>query len=225
MKDSASLGGETRQQTSSGPPVGIVILAAGASTRLGRPKQLLIYQERSLLRRAAESALDSVCQPVTVVLGAFAEQFSNEVCDLPVQIAINPQWQKGMSTSIRIGIEALEANPSSGRPMEAVVMMLCDQPFVTPQIIDELVAAYRATGWPIIASEYGGTLGVPALFSRKIFADLRALKEAEGAKKVIQNHADAVFRMPFARGAIDIDTPMDYAQLHTLTPGTRLEGL
>jgi molybdenum cofactor cytidylyltransferase len=216
MRDTASLNGSVKEQDSSSLPVGLVILAAGASTRLGRPKQLLMYERSSLLRRAAQTALASVCNPILVVVGAYATQLMDEVSDLPVQVIINPYWKKGMSSSIRTGIEALQAGAPPDRRAEAAVIMLCDQPFVTSQIINELVMAYRATGQPIIASEYGGTLGAPALFKNALFPDLRALKEAEGAKKVIERHAGEVFRIPFAQGAIDIDTPADYAQLRTM---------
>ncbi|MGA9767959.1 MAG: nucleotidyltransferase family protein [Blastocatellia bacterium] len=208
-----SLNVSTKVEKNSCLPVGLVILAAGASTRLGRPKQLLMVDECSLLRRAIESALASVCQPIAVVLGAFATRLIEELIDLPAYVVINPHWEKGMSSSIRIGIDALEA----GLKIEAAIIMLCDQPFVTAEIIDDLVAAYRATGRQIVASEYGGTLGAPALFGRPLFADLKMLEEAEGAKKVINEHASQVLRIPFAQGAIDIDTPMDYARFLAMT--------
>jgi molybdenum cofactor cytidylyltransferase len=190
--------------------VGLIILAAGASTRMGTPKQLLSYQGRSFIRHMAEVAIASVCQPIAVVLGANAQQIKPEVSELPVQIVDNQQWAEGMSTSIRVGIEALLA---VNQNLEAVVIALCDQPFVSSQMVNQIVEAYHFTGKPIIASEYAGTLGVPALFSRLLCSELMALKSTEGAKQLIKRHINEVFSIPFPDGAIDIDTPNDYEQL------------
>jgi molybdenum cofactor cytidylyltransferase len=193
--------------------VGLIILAAGASTRMGTPKQLLPYRQRSFIRHITEVAIASVCQPIAVVLGAHAERIKPEISQLPVQIVENQQWAEGMSTSIRVGLEALLAmNPN----LEAVAIALCDQPFVSFPILDRIVEAYHLTGKPIIASEYSGTLGVPALFNRTLFSELMTLKSTEGAKKLIKKHIHQVFSVPFAEGAIDIDTPKDYEQLQTL---------
>jgi molybdenum cofactor cytidylyltransferase len=193
--------------------VGLIILAAGASTRMGTPKQLLTYRGRSFIRHITESAIASACQPIAVVLGAHAERIKPEISQLPIQILENQQWAEGMSTSIRVGLEAMLAmNPN----LDAVAIALCDQPFVSFPILDRIVEAYRVRGKPIIASEYSGTLGVPALFNRTLFSELMVLKSTEGAKKLIKKHIHQVFSVPFAEGAIDIDTPKDYEQLQTL---------
>jgi molybdenum cofactor cytidylyltransferase len=97
--------------------------------------------------------------------------------------------------------------------LDAVAIALCDQPFVSPQTLNQLVEAYHLTGKPIIASEYAGTFGVPALFSRTLFSELMNLKNTEGAKQLIKRHIHEVFSIPFPNGAIDIDTPKDYEQL------------
>jgi molybdenum cofactor cytidylyltransferase len=190
--------------------IGLMILAAGASTRMGTPKQLLAYRGCSLIRHMAEVAIASVCQPIAVVLGAHAEQIKPEISQLPVQIVENQQWTEGMSSSIWVGLEALLA---VNQDLEAVAIALCDQPFVSSQTLDRIVEAYRFTGNPIIASEYAGTLGVPVLFSRSLFSELMALKSNEGAKKLIKKHIHEVFSVPFPEGSIDIDTPTDYEQL------------
>jgi molybdenum cofactor cytidylyltransferase len=192
--------------------IGLIILAAGASTRMGTPKQLLAYRGCTLIRHMAEVAIASICQPIAIVLGANAEQIKPEISQLPIPIVENQQWAEGMSTSIRVGLEALLAvNPN----LEAVAIALCDQPFVSPQTLNQLVEAYHLTGKPIIASEYSGTLGVPALFSRTLFSELMNLKNTEGAKKLIKKHIHEVFSIPFSEGAIDIDTPNDYEKLQT----------
>ncbi len=190
----------------------IIILAAGVSARMGRPKQLLTYGSRTLLRHAAETALASVCRPVLVVLGAYADQLHSEIDDLPVQQVVNERWAEGMGSSIRAGLEALKHYDRAGAA-KAVVLMLCDQPFVTAAVINDLVMAYRSSGKGIIASEYGGTMGVPALFGREYFAELAALSGATGAKQIIAAHASEVVRVPFPKGITDVDTPEDYLQL------------
>jgi molybdenum cofactor cytidylyltransferase len=193
--------------------IGLIILAAGASTRMGTPKQLLAYRGCTLIRHMAEVAIASVCQPIAVVLGAKAERIKPEISQLPIQIVENQQWEEGMSTSIRVGLEALLAmNPN----LDAVAIALCDQPFVSSPTLERIVEAYRLTGKPIIASEYSGTLGVPVLFNRTLFSELMTLKSTEGAKKLIKKHIHEVFSVPFPEGAIDIDTPKDYEQLQTL---------
>lgn len=196
--------------------IAIMILAAGASTRMGTPKQLLLYQGRSFLKCITEIAIASVCQPVVVVLGANAEQIHPQIKQLPVRVVKNSDWACGMSTSIKSGIELLNNLPQK---IEAVVITLCDQPFVSPQIINQLVDTYYSTKKPIIACEYGDTLGVPALFSQTFFSELAALKETSGAKKVINNNLNEVFSIPFPLGDIDIDTPKDYEQLLSITKG------
>ncbi|MBE9004000.1 nucleotidyltransferase family protein [Fortiea sp. LEGE XX443] len=190
--------------------VGLIVLAAGASTRMGTPKQLLRYNQQSLIRHIVEVAIASVCQPVIVVLGAYAELIQPEIDPIQVHIVKNPLWNEGMSTSIRVGMEALNTiNPDA----EAVVIMLCDQPFVSPQFINQLVEVHQTSGKLIVASEYAYTLGVPALFNRALFAKLTTLSGTAGAKQLIKNYAQEVLAIPFPEGLIDLDTPKDYEQL------------
>jgi molybdenum cofactor cytidylyltransferase len=188
--------------------IAILILAAGSSTRMGTPKQLLTIQGKSLIRRLGEVAIASQAHPVVVVLGAYAEQIQPELCDLPIHVIHNAHWSDGMSTSIRCGIQFLETLPMQ---LTAVILTVCDQPFLSTAVIDQLLAAYHAGDRAIIASEYMQTVGVPALFSRPFFPILSALNGTEGAKKVIRNYDEQVYRIPFPEGAIDLDTPEDYA--------------
>jgi molybdenum cofactor cytidylyltransferase len=192
--------------------VGIIVLAAGASTRMGTPKQLLQFRGRSFLRHCVEVAVASVCKPIVVVVGAFAEQMHPEISQLCVVVVENQEWQQGMSASIRVGITALLAICED---IEAVVVVLCDQPFVSSDVINQLVEISRTTDKAIVACEYAGTLGVPALFHRKFFSELMSFKAASGAKQIIKKYPQEVFPLPFAEGAIDIDTPQDYEALDT----------
>lgn len=194
------------------PSVAIILLAAGASTRMGRPKLLLKYGSRNFLRHAAEMASASVCRPILVVFGAYANQLQSEIDDLPVQQVMNERWADGMGSSIRAGLEALEHCDREGIS-KAVVLMLCDQPCVTAAVINHLVRVFRSSSKGIVASEYGGTVGVPALFAREYFAALGALSGSAGAKQIIAAHASEVMRVPFPQGATDVDTPEDYLHL------------
>lgn len=189
---------------------GAVILAAGSSSRMGSPKQALRFRGQSLLRRAALAALDAGCRPVIVVTGANAGLSRRELDGLDVREVSNPHWETGMASSTRAGVEGLlAADPEAA----AAVLMLCDQPHVTAGVISNLVAAYRATGRPVAASTYGGTFGVPALFSRALFAELARLEGLSGAKEVIRRHAAEACFLPFQGGEVDVDTPDDFSRL------------
>jgi molybdenum cofactor cytidylyltransferase len=196
--------------------IGLVILAAGASTRLGRPKQLLPFGGRSLLRRTAEEAVASGCRPVVAVLGACLEPSIRELAGLPVRVVENRAWSEGIAASIRAGIESLEAGPE-GDGLEGVVLAVCDQPHFTADLVRRVVAAYRnGDGGPVAAS-YAGTLGVPALFPRALFPALLSLRGTVGARQVLRAHAETAQAVPFPEGVVDIDTQEDYAQLDQLT--------
>jgi molybdenum cofactor cytidylyltransferase len=186
--------------------VAVAVLAAGGSSRMGRPKQLLPFGGRSLLRHAAEVAVAAECGPVVVVLGAGADRLRQELDGLPVEVIVNSEWELGPGTSIRAAVETIEPNTE----VDAVVFLACDQPLVDAAHIRRLIAAREVTGLPTAASGYAGTLGVPALFARELFADLRALHPAAGAKQLLARQSDAVAVVPFPDGAIDLDTPEDY---------------
>jgi molybdenum cofactor cytidylyltransferase len=190
--------------------IAIIILAAGASTRMGEPKQLLPYQGRSLLSHTIESAITSVCHPLILVLGANAENIRSQISEPTIKIVENSDWYLGMSSSIRCGIVSLLNNSQT---IDAVVITVCDQPFLSAEIINDLVAAYNSTRKPIIACQYADTLGVPVLFNHIFFSELASLSEDVGAKKIIKTHHQDVFSIPFPLGIIDIDTPQDYQKL------------
>lgn len=190
--------------------VGAVILAAGSSSRLGSPKQTLQFQGESLLRRAALAALGAGCRPVVVVTGAYAELSRRELDGLDVREALNPRWETGMASSINAGLEGLLGADAD---VAAAVFMLCDQPHVTADVISGLAAAHRVTQRPVIASAYGGSFGVPALFSRSLFAELARLEGEAGAKQVIQRYASEAHFLPFRGGEVDVDTRDDFSRL------------
>lgn len=189
--------------------IGVIILAAGGSSRMGSPKQLLPYRGRSLVRHAASAALGSIADRVVVVIGSHADQIRNELDGLPLSIVENPNWQAGMSSSLRAGLQEL----LSADQIDSVIIMLCDQPFATAHVLNELVETHRATGKPIVASTYGPTRGVPALFTRELFSELMSLTADEGARRIISAHPEDVATISFAQGAVDIDTPLDHQRL------------
>jgi molybdenum cofactor cytidylyltransferase len=186
---------------------GIVILAAGESSRFGRPKQLIEYGGKTLLRHTADVALAVPGSRVAVVLGAFEEIIRPELDRLPLTVVINSNWRHGMGGSLRMGLsELLAAHPG----IEAVIVLLCDQPLLSTGTLENLLRAHRDTGCGIAASEYGNALGVPALFHRSLFPKLLALHGAEGARQMILKHRHETVGVPFAEGVVDIDTPADF---------------
>jgi molybdenum cofactor cytidylyltransferase len=197
-----------------GPPlVSAIVLAAGGSTRLGRPKQLLDYRGTTLLRHSVSQALASRCHPVIVVLGADEERCRQELDGLDVHVALNPDWAEGMGSSIRVGVAALDAVAPE---TEAVLLMLCDQPLVTGARLDELVRRFAETGPPgaTVASEYGGQPGVPALFPRARFGELARLDGAGGAKRLLRGDPSApLVTVPCPEAVVDVDTAADYEAL------------
>ncbi|MDN5287013.1 MAG: nucleotidyltransferase family protein [Mucilaginibacter sp.] len=191
---------------------GLIILAAGSSSRLGSPKQNLLYQGQTLLQRAIQTALTSVChEKVVVVLGANEGVIRPSISDQLVYITYNPDWQEGMASSIRLGItELLRIEPN----IKAAILMLCDQPFVDPLLIYQLTEKKADSFSGIIACTYRDTLGVPVLFDASYFPRLLMLQGKEGAKTLIRDFPNDVATIAFPLGAIDIDTIEDYERLH-----------
>lgn len=191
---------------------GAVILAAGASTRMGTPKQLLPLDGKPLLNRAVEAALASPAWPVVVVLGANAERIRPALARLPVLIAENPAWAEGMASSLRAGIDTLR---QFSRGLDAAVVALCDQPAFSAAAIAQLVAAHHATGRSIVAAHYAGRNGAPALFRREHFPTLAALTGEEGARALLNDHPHTVATVELPQMQQDLDTPGDYAAAQT----------
>lgn len=184
---------------------------------MGRPKQLMAYQGRTLLDNVVEAALNSCCNHVVAVLGSDFELVKKSISNPEVEIVENVHWQKGMSASIVCGIDYLNTAYDS---IEAVVVCVCDQPFITSAIIDGLVAEYARKKNPIIASRYAGIYGVPALFSADLFPELLSLSGNRGASGIIKAHMDEVAAVDFPQGQMDIDTGEDWDKL--LKEGRRL---
>ncbi len=196
--------------------VAAILLAAGGSTRLGQPKQFVMYDGETLLRRAARLALEAGAAPVYVVVphtpgwiaGTAAPQGPEcraaALDGLPVTILQNPQAAEGMGSSLRLGIAALPPKT------ERVLLLVCDQPLLRPGHLHALLAAPGT----VAAAQYNGRLGVPAVFSREYFPVLASILGDQGARSLLRTLP--VTPVPMPQAAIDIDTPADLLALHTL---------
>lgn len=192
--------------TPSGPLISALVLAAGGSTRMGRPKLAIPVRGEPMVRRVAKAALGSRCREVIVVLGTHADIYRPLLNSLDVRIVLNPDPSEGMGSSIRTGVQA--TSPKA----VGVVILLADQPLVTSDAIDAVIAAALAGHRPVAASAYAGTLGPPIYFGRALFPELLALSGDRGARSVIEAHASERVEVPLTGdGGADIDTADDIA--------------
>lgn len=187
--------------------IAAVILAAGGSSRMGQPKQGMLFRGRPLVAHAVGSALEAGLSPVVVVAGADQGVVEKSVHGLAARVLVNPIWQRGIGTSIRAGVAAVASDPG----VEAIVILLADQPLVDANLLRALVAV-RYTK-PGVACMYGGSMGVPALFGRALFPWLIALADEQGAKSILASLGDQLGVVDFPGGELDIDTPEDYRRI------------
>jgi molybdenum cofactor cytidylyltransferase len=201
--------------------IGGVLLAAGSSIRFGGDKQLALFEGKTLMRRAAETLTAAALEPVVVVLGRRAPQHQPELAGLPVSIVINDEAETGMSRSLSIGLDMLERHALDSRPegsrLEAVLVMVCDQPYCTAEHLGALTHAWRSTRRTIAASAYAGKYVVPAVFDASLFPSLHLLSGGRGAAQLIRERSGEVAAIEFARGEVDIDTREDLRNLERLT--------
>ncbi len=187
----------------------IIILAAGASSRMEEPKQLLVYNNQSLLSHIIGEAQKSI-MPVIVVLGANEQKIKTAITNQKVEMVVNENWQSGMASSIKTGLKkALEID----KKIQNCILAVCDQPYVTFALFKELISQKIKMGKQIIACSYAGTLGTPCLFGKKYFDELMNLEGDHGAKKLLLKYADDVASVSFEKGKIDVDTKKEYEEL------------
>ena len=192
--------------------IGGILLAGGASRGLGHPKQLVVYQGKTLLRRSAKTLVSTSCSPVVTVLGAVIEACQQELDGLDVDLRLNDEWSIGISSSIQAGLLYLvKAEPDIG----AVVVSLCDQPYVTSADLEKLITRYREDRPAIVAARYHDVVGVPALFDRSMFEPLLSLSGDQGARYLIRNNPEVVVQVDIPNAAFDVDNEHDLQRLLT----------
>ena len=191
--------------------VDALILAAGGSRRLGRPKQLLEFQGEFLLERAIRLATEAGAVRVFAVMGAHFEIIRASVHFSGAIPVINDRWQQGIATSIVAGLHAVD---SLGPKPSGVLVMSCDQPRLTADHLRTLIDEFNAQAEPaIVASAYAGVHGVPAIFPRAVFPHLMNLSGDKGARALLAKPPCALIAHEFPGGEIDIDLPADLAHL------------
>jgi molybdenum cofactor cytidylyltransferase len=203
----------------------LVILAAGSSSRMGKPKQLLPFNGVPLLQvavNAAVSLADSGSKHSSfeiiafAVLGANSDQIRSEIDFGPCRQLLNDNWQSGMASSITLALTCIKKNEPDTC---GVILMMADQPYVTDAVLAEIIGKVEQTGLPIVVSSYPARgsdekiPGPPAFFAQELFPELLQLEGDAGARKVVLAHADRVAAIDFPLGAIDIDTEADYASV------------
>lgn len=178
-----------------------IVLAAGASRRLGEPKQLIRLGDETLVERSARLCREAGCDPVVVVLGASANEIQKQCTFEDAKITVNEEWTEGMGSSLRAGVSALDED------VDGCVVVTCDMPAVSAEHLRELLRTGEKT-----ASTYAGRRGVPAFFPRSSFAQLMELQGDAGARDLLKD-ARAV---ELKGGEIDLDTADDLARLREL---------
>lgn len=187
--------------------IGVIILAAGASSRMGIPKQTLKIRDKTLLAISIEAALKSIARHTVVVLGANGNQSRHITSNYPVEAITNPEWETGMGSSIKAGLRyLLEVHPDP----DAALFIVCDQPLITSTHINRLITKFQHSQKQIIASRYADTLGVPAVFRKTLFKDILEIENEHGAKQIINRNLAETDSEDFPQGAQDLDTPEDY---------------
>jgi molybdenum cofactor cytidylyltransferase len=195
------------------PKVAAIVLAAGASTRYGQPKQLLPVGGKTMLQHVVDIVLASPVDQTIVVLGHRADEMGASVrqglptaADKPADIVTNEDWEAGLSTSMQAGLRAVRSDA------QAALFVLADQPTITPEIIAALLGRYQGTGAPIVVPTYQGKRGNPVLFDRSLFAELMKVRDDQGGRQLIDMYGDRTERVEVGSEAvlIDVDTEEDY---------------
>jgi len=188
-----------------------IILAAGASRRLGQPKQLVQIDGETLLARTIRVAREAGAEPILVVLGAIGSAVAERVDLSQVTTVMNTGWEQGIASSIQAGIRALLQVEAGAT---AAMLLVCDQARLTSEHLVALTRAYERAGeLRIVASRYAGIVGIPAIFPASQFAELDALHGDEGARRLLRNLESLTTLIDFEGGEMDIDSPEDLAAI------------
>lgn len=197
------------------PVAAALILAAGAATRMGSLKQLLPFGKGTLVSNAVTQAKEALFEQIVVVVGAEGDLVTRAVAQLAVEVVANPGWPSGMGTSIRVGLEHI----TKRAPVpEVLAILLADQPFVRSSQLLEMRRVQAKTRAPILAAQYNGQYGVPALFGKELFSSLATVPAEAGARHLLRNGSFPVAGFSLPEAATDIDTPADFAGLAMVRP-------
>lgn len=184
--------------------IGALVLAAGKASRFGAPKQLLEIDGVTLLDRACLTALDAGCDPVLRVLGANAELILARDCPAKLATLNHSGWEEGMGSSLAAGVKCvLDLSPD----LDAILVLLSDQPAVTRELLESMMAELQRPGVSIVLCDHGDASGPPSLFAAKHFPQLMSLSGDQGAKAIASKHPAEIAKVSFPEGAWDIDSP------------------
>ncbi len=189
---------------------GAIILAAGRSSRLGGPKQLLQFHHKTLLQHTIDELKLAGAKPIIMVTGGHAKAVSDSIDQEGLDLVYNPHWEQGIASGIVAGLETMNARY---KEIKQVILAVCDQPYVSAFLFEQLFHTQHSSSKNIVASAYKDTLGTPVLFTQKYFDLLLGLKGDEGAKKILRAFLEDVAQVDFPLGHIDIDTVADYEGL------------
>lgn len=192
--------------------IAILIPAAGASRRIGTPKQLLKWGNSTLLGHAIETAEQLNPSEIIVVLGAYYDKIKGEIDHNPIKILKHENWENGLGSSIAFGVKHILTNANQ---FDAVLIYLPDQPLIVSKYLIEMANKFKFEDHKIIATSYGNEkFGVPAIFDKTYFEELEALKDDEGAKKLIEKYSESATSLDISPLIADIDTEEDYKILY-----------
>jgi len=191
--------------------IAAVVLAAGASTRMGEPKQLLSWKSTTLLNHCLNEVVQAKIHQTIVVLGAYHQKIQATINQSNIQCLINKNWEKGMGSSIALVAQALK-----NKDIDGLLIVLADQPFVNTNYLNTLIKEFTPKKEQIIATNYDDTIGVPVIFDKYYFEELSLLKEKQGAKQLIHQYIQNVIKIIPDFNHQDIDTPEVYRQLSRL---------
>lgn len=190
-----------------------VLLAAGKSQRMGRPKALLPYRGTTLLQHAAHTLCETACSPRIVVVSPEVEEKSCWSRDeVDVAVVVNPDPDRGLASSLHAALSAIEAHEAeAGAPVEGILITLVDQPLITPGHLNAVLAAGTATG--LAATSWPTAFGPPAFLHRSYFSSLKGLRGDEGAKTILRAERARLELVDFPGAALDVDDPEAYERL------------
>jgi Uncharacterized MobA-related protein len=193
-----------------------VVLAAGSSGRMGKNKLLFDLDGEPVVRRAVRQAAAAGLDPVIAVVGYEAEQVRRELdgLDPPCVIVVNPDYERGINSSLKAGMAAIPATAAG------VVVMLADMPLVTSEMIAKLVTRYRASEAPLVISDYDGVNAPPMLYDRVLFEELRVMEGEGCGRQVVRRHRSSAEVLAWPVTALtDLDVPGDYERIRSLAAG------